>query len=224
MKLSKIITTREDISDWTSFLEGRSKEELIDILLVRLIEDPKFSASLQSRYGSEEMSIDETLDEYRKSIDDELYEKYPDVQYIEKLSEALMAQAERETSLMIKCRIYTEVIVNLDQSINEGAGHRNEEEDLLIDLMELCLEDMKSAMVNKEKEMSVEEIMEVWNFLRKAARGYNPSDGKNRIKEAGRKLSDLTSKRTGINSEGGYVRGAEYYRNLGKQQMHENSE
>ena len=74
MKLSKIITTREDISDWTSFLKGRSKEELIDILLVRLIEDPKFSASLQSRYGYEEMSIDETLDEYRKSIDDELYE------------------------------------------------------------------------------------------------------------------------------------------------------
>ena len=74
MKLSKIITTREDISDWTSFLKGRSKEELIDILLVRLIEDPKFSTSLQSRYGSEEMSIDETLYEYRKSIDDELYE------------------------------------------------------------------------------------------------------------------------------------------------------
>lgn len=217
MDLVESITSFEDLQKWKVHLQSQSKEELMEFLMDKAVRDPKFCRELLSCFPStNEDDVDKDLERYVRSIQEELESKHPDGDHILYLSECLLKRAKKEKSLLTQSKLYTSVIKQLDQALNDNTGWIETVEDLLVSLMDESLMSMMEEMSDKLESMSVEEILEVRAQLTNALRRYNPFDGENRIREAIKHLTDLTIDRTHINAEGAYIRGAAYYANIGK--------
>lgn len=217
MDLVESITSFEDLQNWKDHLQNQTKEELMEFLMDKAVRDPKFCRELLSCFPpADEEDIDKDLERYARSMQEELEKKHPDGDHILYLSECLQKRAKQEKSLLTQSKLYTSVIKQLDQALNNGAGWIEHMEDLLVSFMDESLISMKAEMTAKLESMSVEEILEVRAQLTNSLRRYKPFDGENRIREAIKHLTDLTIDRTHINAEGAYIRGAAYYANIGE--------
>ena len=104
--------------------------------------------------------------------------------------------------------------MNLDRAIDYGAGFKNEDEFLLIEVMNTCRDLMLDVIEKKYKDLSTDELDKVSDYLKNKSEPYSSIDSENRIETAFEKIVSLTKGRTRITKEGAYIRGADYYGNL----------
>lgn len=127
-----------------------------------------------------------------------------------------MECAENTYILLEQLKLYASVIKNLDSALEHGAGYANEDEYVLFELMDNCCNLMITAIEEENKELTPEKLGETIDYLRIESVAYCSVDGENRIETALKKLVSLTKGRTRITQEGAYVRGADYYKNIGQ--------
>ncbi|WP_312460754.1 hypothetical protein [Proteiniclasticum sp.] len=208
MKLKEYIETTEDLIAWGKRLERKTKKELVEFILSKAVGDPKFTAAAYYRLFPELMSTEEYLSGYLSYMENERREKDPSLDDMVYFTEDLLEKAEGEKSLLIQVKVYTAVIKELDDAMEDGIEIDWKQEELITTLMDECLTFMEEVMEEKTERMSVEEILEVRDILVSMQRKYKPVDGENRIEEALQILTDLTIERTKINERGAYLRGA----------------
>lgn len=110
--------------------------------------------------------------------------------------------------------MYVSVIMNLNCAIEDGAGYKNENEFILIEVMNACRDLMLDVIEEHHKDLPPEEFDKVVDYLKTESEKYSSIDNENRIETASNKLVYLRKGRTGITKDGAYVRGAKYYGNL----------
>ncbi|WP_313127195.1 hypothetical protein [Proteiniclasticum ruminis] len=224
MKLKKHIETTEDLIAWGKRLERKTKKELVEFILSKAIGDPKFTRTAYYRLFPELMSTEEYLSGYLSYMEDERKEKDPSLDDMVYFTEDLLEKAEGEKSLLLQVKVYTAIIKELNDALEEGIERDQKQEDLVITLMDECLTFMEEVMEEKTGDRSVEEILEVRDHLISMQRKYKPVDGENRIDEALQILTDLTIERTKINEKGAYIRGAGYYAGVDEKTLQDDAE
>lgn len=224
MKLSKYIETTEDLIAWGKRLERKTKKELVEFILSKAVGDPKFTAEAYYRLFPELMSTEEYLSGYLSYMEDERREKDPYLDDMVYFTEDLMEKAERETSLLLQVKVYTAVIKELNDAIEDGIEIDWKQEELITTLMDECLTFMEEVMEEKTDDMSVKEILAVRDHLVSMQRKYKPVDGENRIEEALQILTDLTIERTKVNEKGEYLRGAGGYAGADERTLQDDAE
>ena len=224
MKLSKYIETTEDLIAWGKRLERKTKKELVEFILSKAVGDPKFTAEAYYRLFPELMSTEEYLSGYLSYMEDERREKDPSLDDMVYFTEDLMEKAEGEKSLLLQVKVYTAVIKELNDAIEDGIEIDWKQEELITTLMDECLTFMEEVMEEKTGDMSVKEILAVRDHLVSMQRKYKPVDGENRIEEALQILTDLTIERTKINEKGDYLRGAGDYAGVGERTFQDDAE
>lgn len=224
MKLSKHIETTEDLIAWGKRLERKTKKELVEFILGKAIGDPKFTRTAYYRLFPELMSTEEYLSGYLSYMEDERREKDPSLDDMVYFTEDLMEKVEGEKSLLLQVKVYTAVIKELNDAIEDGIEIDWKQEELITTLMDECLTFMEEVMEEKTGDMSVKEILEVRDLLVSMQRKYKPVDGENRIEEALQILTDLTIERTKVNEKGEYLRGAGYYAGADERTLQDDAE
>ncbi len=104
----------------------------------------------------------------------------------------------------------------MDNALNHGAGYENGDEHILFDLLNGCRDQMLIDVEEKGADLSVEDYEKVYDLLKIESERYSSVDGDNRIRDVFEKLVSTTKGKTRITENGAYVRGADYYGNLGK--------
>jgi hypothetical protein len=211
MKLKAYLETIDDLGAWGKQLEGKTKEELIEFIIIKAMGDLKFQREVYYRLFPEVMSTEEYLSGYLSYMEEERGEENPSLDDMIYFTEDLLEKAETETSLLLQVKVYTAIIWALNDALENGLERDQKQEDLVITLMDECLTFMEEVMEEKTDDMSVEEILEVRDFLVSMEMKYKPVDGENRIEEALQILTNLTIERTKINEKSDYIRGAAYY-------------
>lgn len=211
MKLKAYLETIDDLEAWGKQLEGKTKGELIEFILIKAMGEPRFQREVYYRLFPEVMSTEEYLSGYLSYMEEERGEENPSLDDMIYFTEDLLEKAETETSLLLQVKVYTAIIRALNDALEDGIERDQKQEDLVITLMDECLTFMEEVMEEKTDDLSVEEILEVRDALVSMERKYKPVDGENRIEEALQILTDLTIERTKINERGAYIRGAAYY-------------
>jgi len=224
MKLSKYIETTEDLIAWGKRLERKTKKELVEFILSKAVGDPKFTAEAYYRLFPELMSTEEYLSGYLSYMEDERRKKDPYLDDMVYFTEDLMEKAEGEKSLLLQVKVYTAVIKELNDAIEDGIEIDWKQEELITTLMDECLTFMEEVMEEKTGDMSVKEILAVRDHLVSMQRKYKPVDGENRIEEALQILTDLTIERTKINEKGDYLRGTGDYAGVGERTFQDDAE
>lgn len=214
MKLKEYPVTTEELIAWKAHLKKKTKEDLVEFILIKVMGDPKFSKEAYYRLFPELMTTEEYLEGYLAYIEDERREDAPSLSDMIHFTEDLMEKAEEEVSLLVQCKVYTAIIFILNDILMDGIERDQRMEDLLNTLMDECLTFLEEEMEEKTGYMSAAEIMEVKDHLTFMQRRYKPVDRGDRMRQAIKTLTDLTRDRTKINEEGGYVRGAAYYAGL----------
>ena len=195
MKLNKYIETTEDLIAWGKCLERKTKKELVDFILSKAIGDPKFTAAAYYRLFPEVMSTEEYLSGYLSYMENEKREKDPSLDDMVYFTEDLLEKVEGEKNLLLQVKVYTTIIKELNDALEEGIERDQQQEDLVITLMDECLTFMKDVMQEKTEGMSVEEILEVRDFLVSTHRKNTPMEGQHLIKEALQILTYFTIER-----------------------------
>lgn len=224
MKLKKYIETTEDLIAWGKRLERKTKKELVEFILNKAVGDPKFTRAAYYQLFPELMSTEEYLSGYLSYMEDERKEKNPSLDDMIYFTEDLLEKAEGEKNLLSQVRVYATIIKELNDALEKGIERDQMQEDLIITLMDECLAFMEEVMEEKTDGSSVEEILEVREFLVSMQRKYKPVDGENRIEEALQILTDLTIERTKINERGAYIRGAGYYGGVDEKTLQDEAE
>lgn len=216
MELNQMIVTEMDRQNWKEFLVNQLKEELVEIILDRMTRDIKFSREVHCKLSQTGMNVDEIIHEYEQDVKNGIEQKVPDVDFLEIISDKVMEKASATQNLLEQLRLYVSVILSLDSAVNYGAGFEMENEYILFDLMDDCLRQMLIAIEEKHNKLDEKDFGKIYDFLKSESEKYNSVDGHNRIEDVFSKLVSMTKGRKRITNTGGYVRGAEYYGNLGK--------
>jgi hypothetical protein len=214
MKIKKWIETPTDWQNWKQFLMEHSKEELSELIINRMLRDPGFSKEIYHKLVKRALSVNETIDDYEIEVDYEMNQRIPDVDFLKILSDRLLAHAECTDNLLDQLKLYVSVIINLDRAIECGAGYKNEDEYLLIEVMNTCRDLMLDVIKEHHQDLSTEELSKVLDYLKTESEAYCSIDKENRIETAFKTVLSLTIGRTTITKDGSYVRGANYYGNL----------
>ncbi|MDO9492908.1 hypothetical protein [Acetobacterium sp.] len=214
MEIKQCIETITDCQSWKQLLMSHSKEELAELIIHRMLRDSGFSRELYHKLVKRSLSVKETIDDYETEVGYEMNKNIPDVYFLMILSDKLLERAECTDNLLDQLKLYVSVIMNLDRVIEYGAGFRNEDEFVLIEVMDTCRDLMLAAIKKHSKDLSAEELSKVSEYLKTESVRYCSIDNENRIETAFEKVASLTEGRTGITKDGAYVRGASYYRNL----------
>ncbi|MBC3797253.1 hypothetical protein [Acetobacterium tundrae] len=214
MEVKEYIETIADWQNWKEFLMGHSKEELVELMINRMSRDSSYCRESYYKLVKRSLSVNETIDDYKTEVNYEMNKKIPDVYFLMILSDKLLERVECTDNLLDKLKLSVTVIVNLDCAIENGAGFRNEDEFVLIEVMDTCRDLMLAAIKKQYKDLSTEELSKVSDYLKTESARYCSIDNENRIETAFEKVVSLTEGRTGITKDGAYVRGASYYRNL----------
>lgn len=214
MEVKEYIETIADWQNWKKFLMGHSKEELAELIINRMSRDSSYCRETYHKLVKRSLSVKETIDDYETEVNYEINKKIPDVCFLMILSDKLLERVECVNNLLDKLKLCVTVIVNLDRAIENGAGFRNEDEFVLIEVMDTCRDLMLAAIKKHSKDLSTEELSKVSEYLKTESVRYCSIDSENRIETAFEKVISQTEGRTRITKDGAYVRGASYYRNL----------
>jgi len=190
MKIKEEVSTLSEREHWKDFFLELSKEELADLLLDRMVKDRSFSRALFYKFSKEASSLDEVIIEYETAVKDEMNRRVPDVEFLVTLSEKVMVSAETKENMLDKFRLYVSVIKSLDSALGHGAGYENEEEDVLIEIIDECRKLMLAFIEEKNADVEVMDLVQVYDFLKNESNRYHPFDGDNRIEEVLNKIGD----------------------------------
>ena len=216
MEINQMIMTIKDRQNWQEFLMVQAKEELVELLLDKMTRDMNFSREVHHKLSQSKANIDEIIYEYEMAVKYEMNHRVPDVEFLEILSDKVMKSASDTKNLLEQLKLYVSVILCLNSALNCGVGFEMENEYILFDVMDDCLNHMLIVIEEKHNELSTKDLGEVYEFLKSESEIYNSVDGHNRIEDVLRKLLSIIKGRTRITKAGGYARGAEYYGNLGR--------
>jgi len=214
MKMKEWIETTTDWQNWKQFLMEHSKEELAELIINRMLRDSGFSKEIYHKLVKRSLSVNETIDDYETEVDYEMNRKITDLYFLKILSDKLLVRAECTDNLRDQLKLYVSVIKNLDRSIEYGAGYKNEDEYLLIEVMNTCRDLMLDTIEDHHQDLSPEDLSKVLDYLKTESETYCSIDKENRIETAFKKVLYQTKGRTTITKDGAYVRGANYYGNL----------
>lgn len=214
MEIKGYIETITDCQSWKQFLMSHSKEELAELIIHRMTRDTGFSKEIYHKLVKRSLSVEATINDYETEVNYEINQKIPDVYFLKILSDKLLVRAECTDNLLDQLKLYVSVILNLDRAIEYGAGYKNEDEYLLIEVMNTCRDLMLDVIEEHHQNLSTEELSKVLDYLKTESEAYCSIDKENRIETAFKKVLSLTIGRTTITKNGAYVRGANYYGNL----------
>ncbi|MDD3050911.1 MAG: hypothetical protein PHR06_07155 [Candidatus Cloacimonetes bacterium] len=103
------------------------------------------------------LSVKDSIDDYETEVNYEINKKNPDVYFLTILSNKLLERAECTDNLLERLTVYASVSTNLDCAIDYGAGYKNEDEFLLIEVMDTCRDLMLDAIEEQNKDFVAEE-------------------------------------------------------------------
>lgn len=185
------IETFEDRENWKQLLLSHSKENLSELIIDRMSKDFSFRREVYLKLVKRQLSVEESIDDYKESVTCEISRKIPDVDYLVLLSSKLLERSENTNSLLEKLYLYVAIITSLDFAIDSGAGFKNEDEYLLFEVMDKSRDFMLHAIENQYHELTAGQLAIVSNFLKKESERYHPIDLENRIETAFKKIDSI---------------------------------
>lgn len=105
MKLKAYLETIDDLEAWGKQLEGKTKGELIEFILIKAMGEPRFQREVYYRLFPEVMSTEEYLSGYLSYMEEERGEENPSLDDMIYFTEDLLEKAETETSLLLQVKV-----------------------------------------------------------------------------------------------------------------------
>ncbi|MDP2843000.1 MAG: hypothetical protein Q8O06_05125, partial [Acetobacterium sp.] len=112
------IETFEDRENWKQLLLSHSKENLSELIIDRMLKDFSFRREVYLKLVKRQLSVEESIDDYKESVTCEISRKIPDVDYLVLLSSKLLERSENTNSLLEKLYLYVAIITSLDFAID----------------------------------------------------------------------------------------------------------
>lgn len=190
MEIREEISTLSERQHWQEFFLTLTKEELVELLLERMVSDRYFSRELFYKFSTDASSLSELITQYETTVMDEVNRKVADVDFLRILTEKVMRRAIAEANLLDKFRLYVTVIKNLDSAINNGAGWENEDEYVLSELMDECRDLMLTIIEENHANLLRMDLGQVYEFLKNESDTYDPFDDDNRVEDALSKIRE----------------------------------
>lgn len=173
--LPRFLYSDEDWDLWEEKLMNCEKEDIVELMLMRMSNDTRFFNLVYAKFGNgneTDEEVDAQIQFYESDIYREMYEKNPDIDYIISVTERFFITIEEMPGILHKVRGYIAIINKLDQSINQGVGYKNDDDWLLVDR----IEDAKKYLVNLiEKEAKAPSIKtQIKNRILQSMESYDP--------------------------------------------------
>ena len=156
----------KSIRNWEKFLKERPKDELVDIIVQRMYQDPALMRILQNRFELGNGDLNSAIELYKKQIEVEMDSRYPDTQVMRSATDSFMTQLENWS--IYECCVGCVTIMRvLDEALSNGAGMEDESDfELQMDIEEAS--DFAVRAV-KEEEISVHDKEKLLEYLGKEA-------------------------------------------------------
>lgn len=178
MNLEDGICTLNEEKNWINFLSKQSKEELVKLLVDKMIRDESFYREIVLKLIKSKSDINELIHYYVQEVEFEMNQETPNVDFLSTLSETMLDIGQNK-SYIEKIYIETSVIQSLNDALCNGAGYANQDEFVLDEIMNRCGEQMLDDTTKYINNLPESEVQYMHHYMRDKAVGFTSYASKN---------------------------------------------
>lgn len=125
--------------EWKELLMKAEKEQLVDILIGKMVRDTYFYKEVYNEFVKEKISngtatVDQAIASYAKEVKDELEASVRSANYLMSISYDLLEQCENVCRID-QIKLHMAVLKELGNALNYGAGYEDESDAFVSDIL-----------------------------------------------------------------------------------------
>lgn len=187
MNLEDGISTLNEAKIWTDFLLKHSKEELVDLLIDKMIRDEYLYKEVVLKLVKCKSDVKELIDYYVKEVELEMSQEIVSMDFLSTLSETML-DIGKHKSFIEKVDIESSVIQCLDVALCSGAGYENQDDFILVDVIKRCGEQMLNEITKCINNLSESDYVHMHHYMSDKSIEFKSYASKNYFKIAEEKF------------------------------------
>lgn len=130
---------RSEKMEWKEFLMKVEKEQLVDILIGKMVRDTYFHKEVYNEFVKEKISngtatVDQAIESYGKEVKEEFEASVRSANYLMSISYDLLEQCEN-VCIIDQIKIHMAILKELGNALNYGAGYEDESDAFVSDIL-----------------------------------------------------------------------------------------
>lgn len=187
MKMEDGISTLNEVKIWADFLLEHSKEELVNLLIDKMIRDEYLYREIVLKLIKSKSDVNELIDYYVQEVEFEMSQESPSIDFLSVMSETMLDIGKNKL-FVEKVYIESSVIQCLDVALCSGAGYENQDDFMLVDVMKRCGEQMLNEITKCINNLSESDYVHMYHYMSDKSIEFKSYASKNYFKIAEEKF------------------------------------